>query len=868
MKKDKEVRKAEFKAAVIKKIKGLIGPVIALLIIVGIAIAVSNIEEEEEVEEIIEVRAYEGDTSPMVLENSKLKLTLDPTTTQFEVLVKDSGAVWKSVPEGAGAVAGATADMLNMWQSTLLLEYSETSGIDKIYNSFQHSIANQLYNIEQGEDYIKILYSIGETQQVFYVPPVLSEARYNEYLASKDDSLMTYFSTIYKKLDIKNLTNLDKGKESEFLERYPCLEEGIHYVLRDNASKAVMLRLQDILAEQFGYTPEQFAEDSELDTQASGSDKPIFNVNLVLRLDGEDFIAEIPLEEIEYKSDYPLTKITMLPYFGAGSPEDEGYMLIPEGGGAIINFNNGKVTQEGYSADLYGWDMAITRRDVVQETSTSFNVFGLANGNNSYICVLEGGAPFANVSADINGRKANYYNYINATHRVIRREQYDIADKTSANMFVYEPSLPKVTLKNRYRFVNSNSYVDMANNYNQYLTKLYGADFEMMQDSNTPVAVEIVGAVDKITQVVGIPTSRPWKLTSFNQATDIVKTLKDDGFGNMYVKLSGWCNGGVRQKVLNDAKIVSQLGSKKDLKNFIATSKELGVPVFLDAVTNYCYDSDIFDGFIAARDAARFVTDEKCLLYPYSKVTYGQLQGSDKYYLLNPESIAAAVEELTETAKDFGANVSFADIGNDLSSDFNDDGIHTRQMAMEKQIEFAKNVKAQGMEVMVGRGNDYIVPYVDMVTDSDLSGVQYKIIDQLVPFYQIATHGYFNYTGEALNLAQNMQDELLRSAEYGAGLSFTVMGDDAFSLQKTLYTEYFGASFQDWHPKMTEIYTRYNQELGHIYNQRMVNHESLTNKVSCTSYEDGTKVYVNYSFEDYVTPAGKKIPARDYVVVQ
>ena len=46
----------------------------------------------------------------------------------------------------------------------------------------------------------------------------------------------------------------------------------------------------------------------------------------------------------------------------------------------------------------------------------------------------------------------------------------------------------------------------------------------------------------------------------------------------------------------------------------------------------------------------------------------------------------------------------------------------------------------------------------------------------------------------------------------------------------------------------------------------MVGHENITNDVSVTKYADGTKVYVNYGYGDYVTDDNVKVPARDYVV--
>ena len=72
-------------------------------------------------------------------------------------------------------------------------------------------------------------------------------------------------------------------------------------------------------------------------------------------------------------------------------------------------------------------------------------------------------------------------------------------------------------------------------------------------------------------------------------------------------------------------------------------------------------------------------------------------------------------------------------------------------------------------------GNDYALPYADIVTNMDLSGSGYTIIDEEVPFYQLAIHGFVNYVGSPLNNCGNEEEELLESAEYGAGLSFSLL---------------------------------------------------------------------------------------------
>ena len=844
------------------KIAGLI---IVLLLVAVAALMIRYWEEEEEAVEIIKVNRYEGEDEAYVLESDKLLFEMDPQTTHFKVTMKENGHIWYSNPQDVANDPLALTTEKNKLRSTLLLTYSNVNGVDTILDNYAYSIEHQVYQIEEGEDYIKVYYSVGNVEKEFVIPAVIEEDRMNAVLDTVDSNYRVIITDYYKKYDLNKLGK--KDNKEELLARYPILEQGPIYALRDTTKDNMKKKLEEIFA-SVGYTYEEYLKDKEKDTAIKSSDKPVFNINVIYRLKDNELLVEVPFDEIEYKDEYPIYNLSVLPYFGAGGMTDEGYMLLPEGGGALINFNNGKIAQSSYYADMYGWDMALDRDAIVHETGTYFNVFGEASGKASFICILEDGAPYASIRADISGR-GNSYNYVNAVYSMLHREQYDISDKYNGNMFVYEPELPAgERIVQRYRFVASNNYVDMAAEYRKYLLEKYEDAFAKRQDTKAPVLIEIVGAVDKIEQVFGIPVSRPLELTTFTEANAIISQLHDDGLQNMSVKLTGWMNGGIQQKILKSVKLVNGLGSKKDLLNLINQAHKMGVNIYLDGVVSYAYDSDMMDGFLVFRDAARFVSKEKAELNKYSTVTYGKRYDLSSYYLLKPSVIQKMADKLAQTAAYYAAGVSFREFGDDLSSDFNRKNLVSRQQAMEIQKSQLKKIKDRNIPIMVNSGNDYVLPFADMISNMDLAGASYGIIDRMIPFYQLAIHGYVNYTGKALNLAQNENDELLKSAEYGAGLAFTLMDESPFTLQNTLYTQYFGAEYSSWHDALVEIYTRYNNELGHVFNQEMVNHEYLDNKFTCTTYEDGTKVYVNYAYEDKYTFDGKIVPARDYIVVR
>mgnify|MGYP002067752901 FL=1 len=848
-----------------KKLKSMVVPVIGLLVVGVFVLVIVLYQGEEEAPELIEVNAYAGETESITLENEVLRFEMDPTTTQFELTVKKSGKVWRSTPEGVADDAIALTAEKDKLDSTLLVTYSNISGIDAVYSSYGYSVKKGIYDIEANADYVKVNYSIGDVEKEYVIPTVIREADMEKLLESMNKSNAAMVQDYYKKYDINKLGK--KDNKEELLAAYPALANEVLYILRDTTKDNMKTKFEQFF-EEAGYTLEQHEADKMLDLSSKSSDKPIFNVSVVYRLDGGDLVVEVPLSEIQYRDDYPLYNLTLLPYFGAGGVGDEGFLFVPEGGGALIRFNNGKISQNNYYSNIYGWDMALNRDYVVHETEAYFATYGIASGEDSFLCLMEEGAPYASVQADISG-KNNSYNFVNAVYSIAQREQYNVSDKVNGKIFVYLPKLPDETLRQRYRFINSNSYVDMAKAYQGYLKEQYGDYLTINTDTQAPVAVEIIGAVDKVKQVFGIPMSKPLKLTSYKDALNIVKQLREEGMTNLSIKLTGWMNGGVRQQMLSKVKPISDLGSKKDLKALASYAADKGIGFYLDGITNYAIDSNLFDGFVQFADSARFVTKEKAELNDYRVVTYiKDTDSSDAYYLLHADKILEMADNLKAFADKYNAGVSFQDIGDTVSSDFYRKAPVSRQEALNNQKDKLKELADGGMPVMINKGNDYAAAYSDIVTNMDLGGSEYTILDQSVPFYQIAVHGYINYTGEALNLTQNYEQELLKSAEYGAGLSFAAMNESAFALQKTLYTEYFGADFSLWHDKMLEIYTRYNQEMGHIFNQQMTDHIYVGEKTSCTTYEDGTKVYVNYDYEEVKTTDGVTVPARDYAVVK
>lgn len=698
-------------------------------------------------------------------------------------------------------------------------------------------------------------------------------------LAEKADYILQRSSQVYTPAIIEEMLNGSEEQATEanrLIGIYPNIRTDLQTVVElDEAEKAKYYSVHDILDES-AYSEAQQIQEKPL-FEAAESETPIlFNVTVRYRLDGEDFIAEVPYDQITFNSaNATITAVSLLPAFGAvGAREDgtyeDGYLLVPEGSGALIRFNNKKLTQPSYYANVYGYDYGIKRDEFITETKVIFPVFGLLRQEQSFLCVVEDASSFVAIQADINGTVPNSgrssYNTVNAKATVLHLDQYNVSEKTTELQLMYEKTIPKTTLTQRYRFTGSGDYTKLAESYGDYLRTRYPEIKEKKASEDIPVSVELIGAIDKRVVTAGLPVRKLVAVTSFEQGRAILESLRNGGIRNLNARYSGWLKGGVKQKVLTGVSVPGELGGTKALKTLMDYTKENGIPLYLDSVTAFAYDSGLTDGFLTNRDAARHITREIAELSQFSPIYYYADEDRDTYFLLHPDYSKRNASTLIRWLKDNGAyGVAFRDIGYLLSADYDPDRMVSREEVRRINMETLSEAKAAGEKINVKEGFDFTLPYADLITDMDLSGLRYILLDRMIPFYQIAIHGTIDYTGRALNMEGDYETELLRSIEYGAGFHFAFSSADGAVTQETEYTGLSGTTYSGWEETVIRDALRYQQEAAGLNRLRITGHENLTEHVTVTAYEDGTKVYVNYGNEDYTGEA--KVPARDYLIV-
>jgi len=852
---------------VIKKpgIRRIVSALAVLLLAGGVSLlswALYGQGESGSVGQEIVPHFYQGEPGAVyALENEWLRFELDGDTTQFTVTNKEDGHVWRSVPEGADKDPIALAGSKNLLQSTLAITYSTNKGVRTLYDSYEYSIRNQVYEIESDARQVRVNYTLGRIQRAYFIPNVISQERMDGFLGSMEKAQSRKILDSYRKYDP---AKLNENQKAELLLKYPVLQDGAIFVLRDTAKDFLKAEFEDLFANA-GYTYDDYLMDQTGSGASVSSSSAIFSLSVIYRLEGRDLIVQVPMEELAYSSDFPPVRLNLLPNFGAGGTTDEGFILVPEGGGGIIRFNNGKRAQNSYFANMYGWDYASIRYAVVHETNARFPLFGMVNGRSAFLCMLEESASMASLAADISGR-GNSYNTASASYTLLHSDPFNVTDRTVETIYMYEASLPKGNITQRYRFIPTDDAVELAKAYRGYLRDRFPG-LQPLPDRDVPVCVEIIGAIDKVLQKGGLPVSSPIRLTSYREAADMAEEIAEWVKGDLYVRLSGWMNGGVKQKVLSGVRLISQLGNAADFRAMSERISASGARLYLNGITQFALDSGLMEGFVSLRDAARFTTREQVKLYPYSIIWYGQMDHQEPYYLLKPETADTMIRNLADAAKARGAGgVAFEDVGQLLSADYNPQKTVTREEAMASQSETLRRIREEGLGVMIRGGNLYALEAADIVTDTDMEGERYSILDDSVPLVQIALHGLVRYTGKPLNLSGDWEQELLMSAKCGAGLSFTFMKEDPIVLEDTEYSMYFGSTYDLWKEDARRITLAYQEKLGGIFGQAITGFERLPGDLTVTSYEDGTRVAVNFSQVERDLD-GMIIPARSYEVI-
>ena len=845
-------------------------------------------------------------TLTKTLENgNKYEFYFSNYTTAFKLVLKDSSdnilQTWDScVPEEDPNATLVTRILQN---SILTVSYAVLKGQTGTYTNYEYSVTdhdlrsnesltpNYMYKIDSANDTLTCWYHI-EKRGIDYT--------YFPKCINKDKLLDDYMerSKERKEAGVTVQTGTTKGRVVDYVKdnrsAYARLTEGYYRLIAeddpgnefgysyyefqgslDSMSTTVKNNLYLYLYEWCGYTREDLESDNEEFNQEVDISNPKFEIAIEYHLGEDGLEVTIPGNSIKDDPNYPITFIEILPYFTATKKGIEGYTIIPDGSGAILNHDNGKTAYAKYSKRVYSTDLSYVQ--YVNPGSTQelfFPMYAVVNpGNNSgMIANAKESAAQLLLTCDISGRNDSYNkNFFTCYVRESKGITVGTASYERKHLTKWTNAMSKNDIVIDYDFIPQDklNYSDVAKIYQNKLKKIYNLE-EKDHTTNPVLNLEVIGTYSHKANFVGIPYNAKDSLTTLEQLEEMIAKVKQLGPQNINISYLGWRKENLKDVSFTSMKISSLIGSKSKFQAMLNNNDS---SVNLYPYVNFGEYNIFKESFGSMHYTSHAVDGKRSEWRPYDINTnvYDKTKGwvyalSPRYFVSFAEKLAKNYSRLTDNAN----NLAVMDLGSRLTGDYKK-GIETFKInAVNEQIKSFEILNKAGINnLTLYAPYDYALKYTTVAKEIPFQYTAYEVFDYSIPFYQLVVNGLFDYSGTSINanIEKGLTEQLMRIIETGSNIAFTVTADSSEKLLQTDYNYYYFTLFDDWTDDIKYVYKVLNDL--EIFKYRFVSHEQLSSNIFKVVYSDGTNsktIYLNYTRNPYTATDGTVVEAKNYAV--
>lgn len=572
----------------------------------------------------------------------------------------------------------------------------------------------------------------------------------------------------------------------------------------------------------------------------------------------EEEVWEDPDTDPEKKQS--VMNVALLPFMGAAGSDDEGYLIIPDGSGALIHFNNGRTGAAIYQQDVYGRDDALTIRKAATTTyDVNMPLFGIVRNGRALMAVVENGDYQTQLNAMVNGQLTGYSNAYFAV-QYIHMEANTIMPGSEHSTDVMLPTntfrdMGNFTVRYYPLAAENATYADVAAAYRAQLGLK-----ESIADAATQ-QLEMVASIPSIDTFLGVPYESVRVLTSYEQAAQTLRDFAAEGLNDLTLRYTGWSKQSVRGKMVTGLDLDNRLGGKKAFDGLRQAVKETGAEMVLAVDLIDIYEDG--NGYWSLFAATNSVNSTAKQVPEFLQSTGYQDPEGKPWYLLSPDKVPEAARKLAENLSGQVDGVSLSMLGNTVYSSFGKTGISRTSAGMYWQ---------QALETLSGKiqtlsaktASAYAFPYIEQVDATPCASSRFEVTDMEIPFYQMVTHGAMVLYTEPANEDGNVRKALLRAIEYGMYPSWRVIAGDTALLSGTDYASWHAASLDAWREEIKNT-AAWMAPLGVYAGMQMTGHEQVTATLSVTTYANGDMVLVNYGSED-AEHLGVTVPALGYAI--
>lgn len=763
-------------------------------------------------------------TFEKVSESKDNVLYIDKKTANVRIQSKTTGEFFETKKF---TNTSANADIANAQKSDLLIHYLENAnlGSPKTYDTYSFAVTKENgVTYEKIDNGIAINYNIGEKKLTENDLPLhISKENFEKKILDKITSQ-----------DEKSLKDVYRFSRDSYVRN------------QGKMSDLQIKKVQSIIFDKGEYTKEDWEQDNKKYNVVVKDEQPFFNVRIEFTLENDDLVVNVPVEKIEYNPEFPIQSITILPYFMSGTVQDEGYMFVPDGSGAIINFNNQKPYEYRFETQMYGGNTIKDTQIYKDEETSTLPVVGVKKNDTAIIGIVEKGAGLGSIIANVSGQ-VDEFNKVHYDFELVNYEQVPVVGNETLTVGQISTDKYKGNLTLRYKTLQGDkaNYTGMAKAYSQYLQEVGVLELKQASDKS-PFFVEMLGAIPKKKFFLGIPYESSESLTTFAEAEKIMKSLQSSGISNIKLEYNGWANGGINHYSIKDVKVENVLGGKKGLEQLNKFSNENGIELFPRLNFTKTFTSK---NISKTNDVSRQLSGEPAELYEFNPVTYLPMLNQKDMFVISPYSIGGYTDKFMNSYNKLNiGNVSISDLGSRIVPDYRKSKQLNTENAMPYWDEALSKIN-QNYKTMLSNPNATAFKGADYIVDLPTSSNNYNITDYSIPFVQMVLEGNIDYSVESINTKDfdGIEKNILKAMESKSGLKFTFTNANESVFENTEFNYYFSTEFKKWENKIGEVYSKYNEFYNKVKDTQIKMHTNISKDVVKVEYENGLALYINYS---------------------
>ena len=548
-----------------------------------------------------------------------------------------------------------------------------------------------------------------------------------------------------------------------------------------------------------------------------------------------------------------------------------GYVLVPDGSGALIRFTDNTSVFNPYVGDVYGKDYATETyyytelHDNVPVHDPVMPVFGMAQGNRqaAFVAWADSGAEYMDIIVNPDETKSTSYTwaYPRFEYNV---KYYQLYDEHGNGFFTTLEELFDYDIDITYQFLCgdgsdgslSADYIGMARAYRAHLIETGVLTERNDQAGDIPIRLDFIMADGEN----GVILTRQVTVTTPEDVREILTDVRRGGIENVNCGLIGWQRKG--ESLSKPDQDTYCAGGKAEFQRLIRDFGEQGVEIS-QARNTTRINSMMTNYYLTAVKTASnwYVSVDESWLLPASAPAY-------TFGFATPVKTAEWTRAFARNAADHSQAVTLSGISNVLNSHWSRSGVET---TLPETIQMYQDVlEGIPLKLNLERPNQYLWRYTDKFLQMPVGNSWYIYESDSVPFLQMVLRGTMEMYAPYANFSFYTQDCVLRMIDYNISPAFILSKEASWNLADSFSANLYSTEYSLYKDLIQSIYAQVNGALSQVQGYEWIDRQIVRTGVVENRYQKGgetARIIINYT-DHAVAVSGASVPAQSAVVMR